>query len=107
MKADLKAKWIEALRSGEYEQCKDKLYSGNGYCCLGVLCVVSGAKFEQQDGEFVPYLEQENIRNPDGNEFLCSDFAMKVGLSRQTQLADMNDNGASFSEIADYIEKNL
>lgn len=45
MKAELKAKWVAALRSGDYRQVngslKEELEAGTGefgYCCLGVLC---------------------------------------------------------------------
>lgn len=41
MDAGVKAKWLEALRSGEYEQTTGALRSTNGYCCLGVLCEVA------------------------------------------------------------------
>ena len=35
----LKAKWIKALRSGDYKQGTDCLRSNtNQYCCLGVAC---------------------------------------------------------------------
>jgi len=38
MKKEYAEKWVNALRSGEYGQCKGKLSDGNGsYCCLGVL----------------------------------------------------------------------
>ena len=33
-------KLLEALRSGEYKQCRDRLYADGGYCCLGVACDV-------------------------------------------------------------------
>lgn len=34
-------KWINALKSGEYEQCDGSLEDSNGYCCLGVACKVA------------------------------------------------------------------
>ena len=34
-------KWVEALRSGKYRQCRDQLAKPTGaYCCLGVACEV-------------------------------------------------------------------
>ena len=34
--------WLEALRSGEYSQCKSRLHEPNvGYCCLGVFAKVN------------------------------------------------------------------
>lgn len=53
MNADVKAKWLAALRSGEYEQAQGYLgrtvtnENGEqvmGYCCLGVLCQVAVAE---------------------------------------------------------------
>lgn len=55
MNENIKNKWIEALRSGEYEQGTGQLKSlDNKYCCLGVLCEiyhkeVGGAWFEKED----------------------------------------------------------
>ncbi len=43
MNPELKAKWIEALESDRYKQCRGKLRIGNCYCGLGVLCDVSEA----------------------------------------------------------------
>jgi len=36
MTPENKAKWIDALRSGKYEQCTNVLHADGGYCCLGV-----------------------------------------------------------------------
>jgi hypothetical protein len=39
MNPKVKAKWLAALRSGEYEQTVGKLNDNHGgFCCLGVLC---------------------------------------------------------------------
>jgi len=38
MKQEIKQRWIDALRSGEYPQTMGKLRDEGGYCCLGVLC---------------------------------------------------------------------
>ena len=38
MNPEIKAKWVAALRSGEYKQAKGQLRIGNSFCCLGVLC---------------------------------------------------------------------
>jgi hypothetical protein len=37
MNEQIKQRWIEALRSGEYEQTQGRLRDETGYCCLGVL----------------------------------------------------------------------
>ena len=38
MNPEMKAKWVEALRSGEYKQGKGALRREGMFCCLGVLC---------------------------------------------------------------------
>lgn len=39
---EAKEKWVKALRSGNYKRGKGRLRSNMGYCCLGVLCDISG-----------------------------------------------------------------
>jgi hypothetical protein len=91
MDAELKAKWIGALRSGEYKQGRGKFEHEDKYCCLGVLCVVGGIKPIDGDGI--------------GNWSFTIDA---IGNSGDPHvLASMNDEGKSFTEIADYIEANL
>jgi hypothetical protein len=92
MDATVKAKWIAALRSGNFVQGKEYLHIGNKYCCLGVLQKIEG-------------LESEG----EGLQLLADTACDKIGLelNDQDQLAEMNDNGQSFETIAEYIEQNL
>lgn len=48
MDEELKAKWIEALRSKKYHQCRYDLHNPEegAHCCLGILCVVAGIDFD-------------------------------------------------------------
>lgn len=65
MPAELKSKWLQALRSGKYAQTKEYLritreesedsYSDMyekpvGYCCLGVLVEVAGGDIQEVGG---------------------------------------------------------
>ncbi|SRR6266700_7902151 len=102
MKKSVMVKWVAALRSGKYKQTRNQLHNpkGDGYCCLGVLCKISGKEFNSVE-QFIP----QNIRfwaglkSNDGN---CCDTELK-GCS----LATYNDNSKySFKKIADIIEKN-
>lgn len=89
MDAELKAKWVAALRSGEYQQARGVYYKNGAYCCLGVLEAVATGSV--------------------GGAIYGSGFgnvAVLPAKARST-LSIMNDRGAAFLEIADYIEANL
>lgn len=96
MDAELKTKWVEALRSGKYRQAKSILRNKDGaFCCLGVLCDVSGRSLNiSDDGMTI---------NGDGYFPVWS----IVGERHGRHLAEQNDRGSSFAQIADYIEKHL
>ena len=55
--------WLAALRSGNFSQSKHKLQDSNGYCCLGVACVVL-KKIEPIKLDYSTY--DENGRYQDG-----------------------------------------
>jgi len=43
MDPELKQKWLDALRGGDYAQHRGELFDGtSGFCCLGVLADVAG-----------------------------------------------------------------
>ena len=95
MNAEIKQKWVEALRSGKYQQGHYALQTGEAYCCLGVLCVVTGTK-----------IFEGNSTRPDD----CSyDGILAHGVNNNecARLWAMNDSNRSFAEIADYIEEHL
>jgi hypothetical protein len=102
MDAELKAKWVKALRSGEYKQGTSHLKTEGRYCCLGVLAECAGVAWDMKGN---PMMNGESIRSY-GSEHLTDGFA---GLSDviQARLANLNDEGASFRVIADHIERNL
>ncbi len=94
---ELKAKWVEALRSGKFVQGETDLHdcSEDTYCCLGVLQAIVGVEKlpkHKNNWEYLNYAEAEAI-----------------GLTKKTQedLAQMNDQPFSFGHIAKWIEDNL
>jgi hypothetical protein len=100
MNPEIKAKWVEALRSGEYRQARRRLRlddsAGPSYCCLGVLCELAGVAY-------IPAFS-----------YLPDPVAESAGVIRGVQmtLADLNDGSPidrphTFAQIADYIEANL
>ena len=133
MNPEVKAAWLEALRSGEYEQGKEflcrVLFGKKRYCCLGVLTEVVNDKFLKIGNK----LSVENIKN-DHLEF-NGDFeilpltVMRVsGLSTRIpsvripefksnsvventhalRLSHLNDvENFNFNQLADLIEEQL
>ena len=113
--------WVEALRSGQFRQGREKLKTPQGsYCCLGVAACVLGVPFEgsRRSGY---YIRGASRLAP---ELLPRDIAQELGLSdvEQSTLAGMNDgdyvydpdkgtvkrkNLKSFAQIAEYIETTL
>jgi len=123
-------KWIEALRSGKYVQGRKALACKDGeewkYCCLGVACelwqeIYGNLKEEIKQSSIGHFLGEPNgapvdvkyyndvAQYPIGIDFLREDFeASGLKESYQVRLAILNDNdGKSFAEIADYIEKEI
>lgn len=114
MDKDIKAKWLTALRSGEFKQGNGKLKDGDEFCCLGVLCSALGAEFgeffdEDRHFEFVPVMGGQVISDVENTE-LSASFKEQIGISgyEEQELINKNDlDCLSFNEIADYIEKEL
>lgn len=119
MNPQIKEKWINALRSGEYKQTQGNLYEpGVGYCCLGVLTDLylkekglewdtngtnsySGWGSVDDEYEFLP----DSVRNWAGlkdNRGTYEDDTLEFPA-----LTDLNDNGNTFDDIADVIECKL
>jgi hypothetical protein len=82
MDANLKRKWVAALRSGKYTQLRNGFHYEEKHCCIAVLGACISDKVPFPDGKILPWAER------------C-------------KLINMNDNGKSFAEIADYVEQNL
>lgn len=115
MNQEIKTKWLEALRSGEYNQSKHQLRSKDGYCCLGVLCDV----YRKETG-LLEWVEKDNYFSIMGttnfttlNEDVMNWAELPINSpmvsynSIKRLLTAMNDNGISFNEIADVIEGSL
>jgi len=110
--------WVEALRSEKYQQGQDKLRDGNKFCCLGVACDISGlgewVTTEHFDDDGMPLTGYEI---PDVTDTECHVLPVKVmewlGVDNSEVtildndvdlLTRANDEGYSFSKIADIIE---
>jgi len=121
MNPELKAKWVEALRSGKFKQGQSRLHDNNAdtYCCLGVLCVVASAEWVETD-TYEEFILDGNVIASSDEEMLTSVYCQEIGIGDQTPLFHRNDGYTpladstdqpvrphSFAEIADYIENNL
>lgn len=108
MDPELKSKWVDALRSGKYKQGRGYLCRDDAYCCLGVLCDISGI------GEW------KNVPDENGLTYVTSQDQDRFGLPYSVReeipesklhilstLACMNDDGVSFETIAKEIEEKL
>lgn len=107
MKKEIAEKWVEALRSGEYQQGQHRLRTEDKFCCLGVLCDISGLS-EWEEREDSTYISYDSI------EVILPDSVMKwAGIATDNDslhagtkaLSAYNDSGYSFEQIADIIEK--
>lgn len=108
MDQQVKTQWLQALRSGEYEQTKHRLHTYEGFCCLGVLCDFA------IDGEWDSWNTDDKGRvtsyHKGGNiALLPNHFLEYVGMTHEHQehLTRMNDDGKTFEQIARWIEINL
>lgn len=119
--AENRRKWVEALRSGRYPQARHALRMGAGYCCLGVACDISGLGrwihqvlsrslvYEVAGGcrststlphevrDWLGLLENDAVFSQPNTTIMDSP-------SLCGSLVEMNDTGASFSQIANIIE---
>ncbi len=112
MNTELKQKWLAALRSGDYKQTKSCLHNKDGYCCLGVLCDISGIGHWDQNKEVhgeIPYVASNGKRwfSIAPTEVKQAVAADSVDSAVWAGVIDMNDEGKTFAEIADYLEKVL
>lgn len=123
----IKARWLEALRSGRYRQGSRGLnWDDREFCCLGVLC-------ETEIGRHENFKKEEKSERPDyvswsslvDGSITSEAYKLPAFLTRLTglsplgelnepvkfkgethmYLAKLNDKGASFEFIAEVIEE--
>lgn len=110
MDAMWKARWLEALRSGEYEQGQDALRSvDDKFCCLGVLtdiCIKGTSDAPPWEAGKWYFASQGQ------NSYLPEWVAELTGVEFRGEIPDMpeslsklNDRGVTFEEIANIIEE--
>jgi len=107
-----KAKWLKALRSGEYKQTNGTLYDNGKHCCLGVACEVVG--YNKPVGATIgsQYNKVPPILRNDGELDYVVDALVALNdgmLSSQNPYLKHRTTRSkrSFKQIANFIEKNL
>jgi hypothetical protein len=108
-------KWIDALRSGQYQQDTCRLQSDKGFCCLGVACK---ALIRKNNLDFDTYIDEKGrhhavimgampIQQPSAPKWLTQiegDFSDKTGVNL-TRLNDQwNLRDKTFEYVADLLE---
>lgn len=128
---EFKAQWLEALRSGKYVQSKNYLHIGQGFCCLGVACdianptwhksgisdlqtvfeAISGSTSMPRRDDLPAGVYETLIQMTDAPDHLTDvafeDSSEDNEVAIMNFLAGVNDGGASFTDIADWIDANL
>lgn len=116
MKPEIKAKWVAALRSGEYKQGHGALRYEDSFCCLGVLCDLAareGVGAWREDGTFATSDDSFDVSASlppkavgQWAGLMDPNPHVTLGVSRNA-LSGLNDNGDTFAVIADLIEAHL
>ena len=137
MNQEIKTKWVNALRSGDYEQGQGALRNFDGqYCCLGVLCDLYDKHRMEEFGaesswavdtvslnEYISVLgDRSEVGVPpnavvdwaglsDNNPDILVDLEDEIGEEKyqyELAIAELNDDkGLTFNELADLIEEQL
>jgi hypothetical protein len=125
MNPEIKAKWVAALRSGDFTQGTGALNYNDHYCCLGVLCELGrqeGVVEKEVEGLFGQYVGKDSERvtsvpphsvmkwaGLDGSpEVVIPDPEGVYEMGGYVTLIHLNDSiRLSFSDIADIIEEKL
>lgn len=118
MNPEIKAKWLEALESGEYPKGKGGLRrpgkgaGGDTFCCLGVLCDLyakeTGHEWVDMPGYYRVFLGSD-VFLPDEVVQWAEIYGIQNDANAYTQgeLAYLNDYSEDFTEVIDYIKHKL
>jgi hypothetical protein len=117
--------WIKALKSGEFEQIRGRLHDGQGYCVLGVLAALAmnegvctfgprnvfDGRSSTLSYNIMKWAEiglDDELDELDEKQPYLQPGAGQIKLKykgKETSIAELNDSGLSFEQIAEVIEK--
>ena len=103
MNREIAELWVKDLRSNP-PQTRLKLFDGKGYCCLGRLCLLAGLTPYEEDRRFFFSTNDATLPN---KVLKWAGMRDEVGHYKDTSLAEQNDSGKTFAEIADIIEAHV
>lgn len=100
-------KWVEALRSGEFKQGRERLRNEGAYCCLGVACELyrretGKGRWTRAEAFHLGSVAKTDWIPPAVQRWLG--LAHPAGEYDYSSLVDLNDGGDPFDEIAKVIE---
>ncbi len=104
MDPEIRARWVTALRSGEYRQAYEVLRNdAGGRCCLGVLCEIAVA-----DGVLAAAVRSrlDGSWQYDGHDTELPEAVQSwAGLSSNNPYVDVKDVPVSLAELNDGDEE--
>lgn len=119
MNKEFKQKWIDALRTGKYQQGRGVLRTDNNcFCCLGVLCDLVDPNGWRSANLIETSVEGTDV-SQEAHPFYVGEIGSAVSLPSTLRerlglhIADvsalirMNDSGMPFESIAKHIEANV
>jgi hypothetical protein len=116
---EIKKRWVEALRSGDYEKGRRYMRVNDKFCALGVLCDLhakeTGIEWNHQEymiDKFYPcqsYLGLKQFPHREVYEWAGLDQRAKLRVPKSPDfpwpIAKVNDFFCTFDELADLIEE--
>lgn len=108
MNQQVKERWLDALRSGEYRQGAGRLRWDDRFCCLGVLCDLHAKETGNEWRAKVDYLGKNHLLPSMVVKWAeLDDGDPVIDDPHFSSLSQMNDHGATFGQIANIIEAQL
>jgi hypothetical protein len=107
----LKQSWIAALRSGHYTQgrglLRERSLTGDArFCAMGVLfdLIATPAQWDRLTKPAVRFGMSDEVSG-----YMPAEILGEIGVSdmQQALIAGLNDDGKTFEQIADVIEKDF
>lgn len=104
MLRETRDRWVAALRSGKYKQGTGYLQQNGRFCCLGVLNDIQNNPCNKRHGAIM-YDSPSRVAAAHVN----TEWLQSQGLEVKdvVTLMNMNDDGATFDVIADWISQNV